>query len=176
MTLLRPRRDAPPFTVKLARGGQWSLHQAASGRWAMIVVYRGLHCGICKGYVRRLAALRPAFAAADVEVLAVSSDPHHKAVSAIEEWALGDLAVGYDLSFETARPWGVFASAARKAGEPETFFEPAVFVAKPDRTLFFAAVQNMPFARPDLAETLTWILQAQAQAIPARGELDLAAT
>jgi AhpC/TSA family. len=40
--------------------------------WQIIVVYRGLHCPICKRYLKQLEGLQEQFHAAGVDVVAVS--------------------------------------------------------------------------------------------------------
>jgi hypothetical protein len=64
-----------------------------------------------------------------------------------------DLRFGYELSLATARTWGLYISTSRGVTsigieEPVRFSEPGMFLVAPDRTLFYGAVQTMPFARP----------------------------
>ena len=54
--------------------------------------------------------------------------------------------------------------------EPAVFFEPAVFLVKPNNTLYAASIQSMPFARPsinDLVKATNFIIDKD---YPARGE------
>jgi len=49
--------------------------------------------------------------------------------------------VGYGVSIEKAREWGIYVSTSRSktfAGieEPPLFAEPGLFLVKPDRTLY----------------------------------------
>ena len=51
------------------------------------------------------------------------------------------------------------------------FVEPALFLVRPDRTLYYASVQSMPFGRPCFEEMLSGIEKAVAKDYPARGEI-----
>ena len=54
--------------------------------------------------------------------------------------------------------------------EPAVFSEPAVYLIRPDGSLYYGAVQTMPFARPHFDELLSAIDFAVAKDYPARGE------
>ena len=45
-----------------------------------------------------------------------------------------------------------------------------MFIVRPDATLYYGAVQTMPFARPHFDELLAAIDFALAKGYPARGE------
>jgi len=53
---------------------------------------------------------------------------------------------------------------------PPKFAEPGIFLIRPDRTVYFAAVQSMPFARPHFSEILSAIDFVLKHDYPARGE------
>lgn len=156
----------------LIGGGDWVLSERQPATFSLIVIYRGLHCGLCKGYLGRLAELASDFRAIGAEPVAVSADPRDKAERARDEWGIGDLPLGYGLSLDHAAPWGLYVSAARKEAETPRFFEPGLFLVRANGELFFAATQNMPFARADFEPWLDWLPRVEEGAIPARGELD----
>ena len=86
-----------------------------------------------------------------------------------------NLRVGYGLSLSDARDWGLYISTSRGQTsigieEPELFSEPGVFIVQPDGTLYYGAVQTMPFARPQFQDLLGAIDFAIAKDYPARGE------
>jgi hypothetical protein len=86
-----------------------------------------------------------------------------------------DLRMGYDLSLAKAREWGLFISTSRGTTsigieEPALFSEPGVFIVRPDGTLYYGAVQTMPFARPHFDELLAALDFALEKNYPARGE------
>ena len=75
-----------------------------------------------------------------------------------------------------ARDWGLFISSSRgktSAGieEPAQFSEPGVFLVRPDGTLYWSAIQTMPFARPHFRELLSAVDFVIAKDYPARGEV-----
>ena len=54
--------------------------------------------------------------------------------------------------------------------EPALFTEPGLFLVRPDGTLYWAAIQTMPFARPGFADVLKALDFVIAKDYPARGE------
>ncbi len=91
-------------------------------------------------------------------------------------WGLEDLCVAYGLSLQQAREWGLYVSrgcgrSSLGIEEPPMFVEPALFLVRPDRTLYYASVQSMPFGRPCFDEMLRGIERVVAREYPARGEV-----
>jgi len=110
-----------------------------------------------------------------VAVVAVSSDTAERAHRTREDWGLEKLEIGYGLGLDKAREWGLYVSGSRGKTslgieEPERFSEPGVFLVRPDGTLYWAAVQTMPFARPHFREMLTALDFVAKNDYPARGE------
>jgi peroxiredoxin len=176
LTPLVPRQPVPPLDVPLVGGGRWRLAERTPARFTMLVFYRGLHCPVCAGYLRDLAGRLDAFAARGVDVLALSGDAEDRAEAAVARWQLGTLPVGYELAPDAARRWGLYLSRGRgptSAGvdEPALFSEPALYLVRPDGTLYFGAVQTMPFARPHFADVLGALDFVIAKDYPARGEV-----
>ncbi len=177
MAKLMPRRPVPPLSVRTLSGSTWTLSERRPQRFSLVVFYRGLHCPICRTYIGELDRLLPEFQARGVEVLALSSDGEERARQARADWELRNLDLGYGLDLAVARQWGLYISSSRgktSAGidEPERFSEPGVFLIRPDGTLYWAAVQTMPFARPhfrDMVTALDFIIKMD---YPARGEVD----
>ena len=173
---LIPRRAVPALTVPTVGSGPWTLAERSPEHFSMLVFYRGFHCPICATYLKQLHRLLDDFAARGVDVLALSSDAEDRAARSKEEWGLSDLTVGYDLDLAEARSWGLYVSTSRgrtSTGvvEPDRFSEPGLFLVRPDGTLYFGAVQTMPFARPDFRAVLgavDWVLEND---YPARGEV-----
>lgn len=175
MSRLGPRLPLPELAVPTLSGTTWNLAGAAPERFSLIVFYRGLHCPICTTYVAELNKLVPEFTTRGVETIAISSDTEARAREAQTKWGLSQLTVGHSLSIGTARAWGLYISSGRGKTsigieEPALFNEPGVFLARPDHTLYWAAVQSMPFARPHFREILAAIDFAIAKDYPARGE------
>jgi peroxiredoxin len=173
---LVPRQPAPPLAAPLVGGGRFDMTTEKSERFALIVFYRGLHCPICRTQMGDLEAKLPDFAKRGVSVVALSSDDAGRAERAKREWKLPTLRLGYSLDLRVARAWGLYISTGRGmtsvgVEEPSLFSEPGLFLVRPDRTLYFASVQTMPFARPHFADILGALDFVIAKDYPARGEV-----
>ena len=176
ITPLIPRQPVPALNLSLAGGGEWSLEQQQPENFTMIVFYRGLHCPVCGKYLRDLHSKLDAFRQRGVTVIAVSSDTRERAEQARENWQLDHLPIGYGLSLQDARSWGLYISSGRGKTsigieEPAQFSEPGVFLVRADGTLYYASVQTMPFARPNFDELLGAVNFAVEKSYPARGEV-----
>lgn len=175
MSRVLPRQPAPDLVVPTLSGTLWNLAEATPQRFSLIVFYRGLHCPVCKTYIAELDKLHAEFMTRGVEVIALSSDTDARARQSQASWGLSQLTVGHSLTIGTARSWGLYISTGRgmtSAGveEPALFNEPGVFLVRPDRTLYWAAVQSVPFARPHFREILAALDFVIAKDYPARGE------
>lgn len=172
---LLPRQPVPALSVNTVGHGRWTLAERTPRSFTLVVVYRGLHCPICRPYLGELNRLLGDFGQRGVEALAVSTDSAQRAAQAVADWKLDALTVGYGLAIEAARAWGLYISTSRGqtsigVGEPPLFAEPGIFLIRPDRTLYFASVQTMPFARPHFADMLPAIDYVIKNDYPARGE------
>jgi peroxiredoxin len=175
MEMLKPRQPAPPLEVETLDGDSWRLADQQPEAFTLVVFYRGLHCPVCSRYLKGLADQLDGFAARGVEVIALSTDDRERAERARQQWQLDGLRVGYGLTIEQARAWGLFISNSRgvtSAGieEPEQFNEPGLFLIRPDGTLYMAAVQSVPFARPHLDEVLNALDFIKERDYPPRGD------
>lgn len=175
MSHLLPRQPVPSLSVPTLAGETWSIETATPQRFSLIVFYRGLHCPICATYVAELDKVAPDLAARGVETITISSDTEERAREAQVKWGLQHISIGHSLTIGVARSWGLYISSSRgktSAGveEPTLFSEPGVFLVRPDRTLYWASVQSMPFARPHFREILAAVDFVIAKDYPARGE------
>jgi len=167
---LMPRQKVPALALPLAGGGRFDLAQEKPDAFSMLVVYRGLHCPICKTYLAGLNEKLDKFWEVGVKPIAATSDSQERAEKAKTDWALNRLPLGYDFSIEAGRTWGLHVSAGISEREPALFLEPGLFLIKPDLTLYAASVQTMPFTRPNLDEILQVIPFLLKNNYPARGE------
>jgi peroxiredoxin len=170
-----PRHPVPALNVALTDGSRFVLGAAPGERFDLVVFYRGLHCPICAKYLLELERLAPEFEKRGVQVVAISSDDGERAHAMADKVKAGALKIGYGLSLKSARQWGLYISASRGKTsigieEPALFSEPGVFLVRPDGTLYYGAVQTMPFARPQFQDLLGAIDFAIANDYPARGE------
>jgi len=167
---LKPQNPVPELNVARVNGPSWNLREQQPEYFTLIVFYRGLHCPICKGYLNDLQNRLEDFRAKGVEPIAISSDTQERAEQTAKDWGIDALPLGYGLSLDIAREWGLFISAGIKPEEPSLFSEPGLFLVRPDGTLYAASIQTMPFARPsfkELAAALDFVIK---QDYPARGE------
>jgi len=167
---IKPRTKVPNLDLPTVGGGRFNLGQSHRSVFTMVVFYRGLHCPICKTYLRDLDRKLPEFEKLGVAVIAVSTDSREHAEETRAAWGLERLAIAYGLGIEQAHRWGLFISAAIKDDEPALFAEPGLFLIRPDGTLYAASVQTMPFARPQFSEVLAAIGFVTQEDYPARGE------
>ena len=154
---LFPNQAVPPLRVELTGGGLFDLASEKPTNFTLVIFYRGLHCPICKSQLKDLESKLDDFDKRGVAVVAVSTDSKERAE-------------------QTREPWGLYVSSGRgktSAGvdEPAIFSEPALYLVRPDGTLYFGSVQTMPFARPHFSDILTAIDFVVKNKYPARGEV-----
>jgi peroxiredoxin len=167
--MLKPKQELPDLELSLINDTQWSLFAQESNTFTMLVFYRGLHCPICKKYLQELASKRNDFSKRGVHFIAISCDSKERAIKTGEDWDIDGLPVGFGLTIETARSLGLFISKGISEKEPTHFSEPAVFLVRPDNTLYASSIQTMPFARPVWDDILNAIDLIGKQDYPARG-------
>lgn len=175
MNRLIPRQKTPELSFNLLEGDTWNLSERRPEHFNLIVAYRGLHCPICQPYLRELERSLGEFAQRGVDVVAMSADTRERAEQTHSDWGLKGLAVGYGVSIDKAREWGLYISTSRgktSTGvvEPDHFFEPGLFLVRPDQTLYAASYATMPFARPHFSELIKALDFVIANDYPARGE------
>ena len=166
-----PRAPAPALAFDTLAGPGWSLAQARPETFTLVLFYRGLHCPKCKDQLLDAQSRLDDFASRGVDVVAVSMDSEERARQAADDWGLDRLSIGYGLTETNARDWGLYMSSARNEKEPDRFNEPGLFLVRTDGTLYMAAIQSMPFARPPLDQLLSAIDFVTKNDYPARGEL-----
>lgn len=173
--MLVPRQKVPVLAVDTLDGTRFDLSGETPARLTLVCFYRGLHCPICVSYLKELERQVPALRERGVEAIAISSDTSERARQMAEKVGATLLRVGYGLSLDVARAWGLFISASRGKTsigieEPALFSEPGVFLVRPDQTLYWLSVQSMPFARPNFAEVVQALDVVIRNDYPARGE------
>jgi peroxiredoxin len=174
--MLLPRRPVPELRMPTLAHGDFDLAADAPTLFTLIAFYRGLHCPVCLKYLRDLESLIPEYERRGTKVIAVSSDVPERAQEMARRVG-ARLRFGHSMPLTVARTWGLYISSSRGKTsigieEPPLFSEPGVFLVRPDGTLYYGAVQTMPFARPLFSELLQAIDFAIANDYPARGEYD----
>lgn len=173
--MLMPRQKTPNLTLPTVAHGRFDLGNDQAQRGTLLCFYRGLHCPICIRYLTELEKLTAEIAERGVKTIAISSDSQDRAKGMAEKTGASTLRIAYDLPLAEARDWGLYVSTSRgktSTGleEPALFSEPGVFLVTPERTLYFASVQTMPFVRPNFRELLGALDFVIEKNYPARGE------
>lgn len=178
--MLLPRKQVPETVIPTLAHGEFNLATECPAQFAMLVFYRGLHCPVCAKYLLELGRLLPEFDRRGTTVLVLSGDSRERTQRMADKIDKPALRFGFDLPLAKAREWGLFVSASRGTTsigivEPALFSEPGLFLVRPDQTLYYSAVQSMPFARPRFDELLTSLDFTIANDYPARGEQEFTA-
>lgn len=137
--------------------------------WGVLVVYRGAHCPLCRGFLTALEPLRQEYSAANIDLIAVSADPQDRACAFIDEIGYGGQ-VGYGLSVKDMEALGVYVSEPLDASEaPGPFAEPALFCFNAEGNLHVVEKSNSPIVRPDMNALLGGLTYLRDNAAPVRG-------
>lgn len=168
MTRPMPGTAAPALDVKTL-DGDWSLSAQSPATFTMVVFYRGLHCPVCKGFLSEVNRLVPEYEAVGTNIIAVSMDPEDRARTASADWGLDKLTLGYSLTEDQARAWGLYLTNSIKEAETPVFCEPGLFLIDAKGALYLINISSMPFARPDVASLPAKIEMATKNGYPARG-------
>ena len=159
----------PTFSAMSVDTGDQTEIGAASGKWQLVIVYRGKHCGRCKKYLNTLQEMQSAWYDAGFEISTVSADSREKAQADVAEFGW-TFPVACELAESEMRKLGVYISDPLSPDEADgRFAEPAVFVLRPDGAVQIASISNGPAARPDLAELLDGMIFTIENDRPARG-------
>lgn len=170
MTALRAGSPFPKTDVPKLGGGTLTLGAPQGGHdWQLVIVYRGLHCPLCKKYLATLQSLEAEYNALGVDVVAVSGDGADKAQAFADEVGLS-LTVGHSLSVAQMGALGLYISDPRSPQETDQPFpEPGLFVINQTGAIQIIDVSNAPFARPDLQGIANGIKFIRANDYPVRG-------
>lgn len=170
MTTLKANETFPKLTISKLGGGEVTLGDPQNGRdWQMVVIYRGLHCPICKKYLKQLEGMQSKFYDSGVDIIAVSGDPQERAQEMKDEQGLS-FPIGYDLSLDQMSELGLYVSDPRSPQETDRpFAEPAVFVVNGKGNVQIVDVSNAPFSRPDLEGLADGIKFIREKDYPVRG-------
>jgi peroxiredoxin len=171
-----PGDPAPALKVDLVGGGTWDLADSHPEMLTVVIFYRGRFCNVCSRYLPTIQNNASEFTARGTDLVVVSADNEEQARAAKQDWRLDDIPVGYGLRPADMARWGLFMSRA-DPGRPMApiFCEPGFFMVKPDRTLFYAAVNSAPFGRPEIREMLDALdfIRQREDEYPQRGGLRL---
>lgn len=168
--MIRPGQPAPELEVSLVNRQVWNLKNQNPKLFTMIAFFRGYHCPACKSYIGQFNALKSKYAELGVALIAISMDTEERGQLAKSEWGIDDIPIGYGLTIEQAKSWGLFFSNRIKDGEPDLFSEPGLFLIRPDNTIYYININSQPFGRPHLKGFVKSIQFIIDRNYPARGE------
>ncbi len=167
--MIKPTQSVPDLSVETVGGGPWRLAGQTPESFTLIEFYRGYHCPRCKVQLLDLDHKLARFTERGCGVIAISMDGQDRAEKAKQEWGLGDLPLGFGLSEDSARQWGLFISTSIRETETDRFNEPGMFLVRPDGTLFSAVLHTSPFHRHHFADVMEAIDMIKARDYPPRG-------
>ena len=168
--MTKPRTQVPSLKVDLIGGGSFNLAEAKPEYMTMLVFYRGHHCPVCRKNLQQLQTKLADFEALGIKAVAISTNTQELAEQTKQDWKIADVTLGYGLSTEKAREWGLYISKGISDSEPAEFSEPGLFLVMPDGTLYASSIQTMPFTRPDFEDLLGGLKFVKEKNYPARGE------
>ena len=151
---VRPTQNAPDLDLPLVGGGRFVLSESRPERFTLLVFNRGLHCPACRSQLSELDRRIGDLAARGIDVVSVSGEDETRATAMRDQWRISDVPLAFDLSEDEMRSWGLFVSRGVKDDEPAVFNEPALFLIKPDGTVYYESLLSMPVGRPRLDDLL----------------------
>ena len=167
---VRPGEPTPQLELPLVGGGVFRLAELQPETFAMIVFNRGLHCPVCQAQLRELDRRIDELGERGIEVVSVSGESEERATRMRDAWKIRHLRLAYGLDEQQMREWGLFVSRGLNDSEPPVFNEPALFLLRPDLTVYYESLLSMPVGRPRLDDLLGAIEWWAAHDYPARGE------
>lgn len=168
-TKLLTGKQAPALEVQTLKGQQWQLSEQKPQNYSLILFYRGLHCPFCKAQLQDLDQKLNDIAQLGMNAIAISGDSLERATKSQQEWNVQNVTIGYGLSAESMRRWGLYISKGAFENEPPLFNEPAIFLVRPDGNVQLAIINSTPFGRPHLNELLSGIDYILKNNYPVRG-------
>lgn len=167
---MKPREKVPNLKISLVNGTQWNLEDQHPENFTLVLFYRGKHCPVCKKQLEDLETKIKDFSERGVNVVALSVNSEEIAKETHETWDIKNIPLGYGLSIEEGRKWGLFVSNSISDKEPEQFVEPGIFLLDKDKKVYWESIQSMPFGRPNFKDILNGIDYIVKEDYPARGE------
>lgn len=166
---MKPKETMPNLELDLINDTRWDLQKQNPEKYTLLFFYRGLHCPVCKKQLSEVQNHLQDFTDRGINVIAISMDSEERAKKAGKEWGVESLPIGFELSEEKAREYGLYISKAISDKEPDTFSEPGIFLVDSDNKLYFSSIQSMPFARPSIKDILKAVDFIEKENYPPRG-------
>lgn len=164
----------PQINVKTSDGRTVPLvdvqAQVSTGRWTLVIIYRGQHCPICLKYLNELAMFSGRFEALNIDVVAVSADNKQQ----LEQFKVNGLNVSFpvmlELQVEDMKKLGLYISEPTSDAETDHLFaEPGLFLINPKGQTAMLDIANAPFIRPNIDQFVTGLEYVMENDYPIRG-------
>lgn len=170
-TPLIPGQPFPAIDLPRVGGGRVDNSLFDGATITALNVYRGLHCPRCKAQLGDFLTHKSEMDAAGIKVVSISTDPQDRAETAVADWGLGDMAVGYDMTVDQARALGLYISQSIREAETARFAEAGLFMIRPDGILWGSSINTFPFMRPTAAMLLDAVKTMTDRNYPPRGDV-----
>jgi len=157
----------PDIDISLINGDSARLSKETSN-WTLLIVYRGLHCPICKDYATKFENKLSKLQNINTQLILISADPKEKAKIFAEELNLKSK-IGYGLTIDQMRKLGLYLSEPRPNEVDYIFPEPGLFLINPKGKIHIIEISNAPFVRPDIDLIFRGINHIQKNNYPIRG-------
>lgn len=168
--MLKPEAAAPALTVALADGAPWDLRAERPEALTVVAFYRGAFCRFCRAFVEELDVLATEFDRRGLLITAISMDTAEEARRMAYSLKSGLVRIGYGLSLDDARAFGLFVSRVERQGRATMFAEPALFLIRPSGAIYAIFQNSMSCGRPDLRSIIEAIDMVGPAGFPSRGE------
>jgi len=76
----------------------------------------------------------------EVNVITISSNNKELAEKTVENWDIENVNIGYDMPIEEPIKWDLYISEGINDKEPNEFIEPALFLIRPNQTLYASSI------------------------------------
>lgn len=100
---IKPRTTVPDLDLLTLDGGHFNLGAQHPRQFTLLLFYRGLHCPICKTYVRDVDRKLDDFEKRGVGLVAISTDSRERAEQSKKDWGIERLMIAFGLTIEEAR-------------------------------------------------------------------------
>ena len=157
--MIKPTRKAPNLVLPTVYHGEFNLFNEDPKNFTMVIFIRGLHCPLCINYLKELTTFLPTLNDLGVDYIISSADDKTRATQMLQKVGSTELRFAYNHDIEKAKEWDLYISkgwgkTSIGVEELDYFPEPGLFLVKPDKTIFSAYIQSMPFARPQIKDVV----------------------
>ncbi|CAA0124059.1 Alkyl hydroperoxide reductase C [BD1-7 clade bacterium] len=141
--------------------------------WKLIVIYRGVHCPLCRNYLETLNCHLQDLERLGVSVIAASADSERKARQQVDQSEL-DLMLAYGLNSEQMQSLGLYISNPGASPRRERpFAEPGLFLINEEGHIQLVDISNSAYCRPAIPMLIQGIQQMREHETPVQGTYEI---